>query len=137
MSEVLYLNLADYLLIAEAVLGTAAEELAYVVRVDLAESALAAPAAGFGGVEFYPNFADKVAVLCRRLIKNHPLPDGNKRAGFLCAVEFTERNGYRWTPPPEDESDGDETVRVIEAVAASEIDEQQLAGWIRARIAKG
>lgn len=48
MSEVHYLNLADYLLIAEAVLKTPAEELALVIRVDLAESALAAPAAEFG-----------------------------------------------------------------------------------------
>lgn len=62
MSEVRYLNLADYLLIAEAMLETPAEELALVIRVDLAESALAAPAAEFGGVEFYPDFADKVAV---------------------------------------------------------------------------
>ncbi len=77
MSEVHYLNLADYLLIAEAVLATPAEDLAHVIRLDLAESALVAPAAEFGGVEFYPDFADKVAVLCRRLIKNHALPDGN------------------------------------------------------------
>lgn len=136
MSEVHYLNLADYLLIAEAVLKTPAEELALVIRVDLAESALAAPAAEFGGVEFYPDFADKVAVLCRHLIKNHALPDGNKRVGFLCAVEFAERNGYRWTSPPDDEPEGAETVRVIEGVAAGELDERQLAGWVRARLAE-
>jgi death-on-curing protein len=84
LSEVRYLDLADYLLIAEAVLDTPAEELALVIRVDLAESALASPAAEFGGVEFYPDFAVKVAVLCRHLIKNHALPDGNKRVGLLC-----------------------------------------------------
>lgn len=78
MIEVRYLDLADYLLIAEAVLETPAEELALVIRVDLAESALSAPAAEFGGVDFYPDFADKVALLCRHLIKNHALPDGNK-----------------------------------------------------------
>ena len=136
MSEVHYLDLADYLLIAEAVLETPAEELALAIRVDLAESALAAPAAQFGGVEFYPDFANKVAVLCRRLIKNHALPDGNKRVGFLCAVEFAERNGYRWTPPPDDDPEGTESVRVIEGVAAGELDEQQLAEWVRARLAE-
>ena len=135
MSEVHYLDLADYLLIAEAVLETPAEELALAIRVDLAESALAAPAAQFGGVEFYPDFANKVAVLCRRLIKNHALPDGNKRVGFLCAVEFAERNGYRWTPPPDDDPEGAESVRVIEGVAAGELDEQHLAEWVRARLA--
>ena len=64
MSEVRYLDLGDYLLIAEAVLGTKAEELGHVARLELAESALAAPGAEFGGVEFFPDFADKVAVLC-------------------------------------------------------------------------
>lgn len=32
-------------------------------RVDLAESALAAPASEFGGREFFPEFPTKVAVL--------------------------------------------------------------------------
>ena len=48
-----YLDLVDYLLIAEAATGVAAEVLVRSPRVALAESALHAPAAGFGGVEFY------------------------------------------------------------------------------------
>ena len=45
-----YLELADFLLIAEAVTGTPAEALASSDRtVHLAESALAAPAAAYGG----------------------------------------------------------------------------------------
>lgn len=46
-----YLELADYLLIAEAVLGVPAELIADFNRIGLADSALAAPRAGFGGVE--------------------------------------------------------------------------------------
>jgi len=46
-----YLDLADYLLIAEAVLGVPAEEIARWPGIGLAHSALYAPAAGFGGVE--------------------------------------------------------------------------------------
>jgi prophage maintenance system killer protein len=30
-------------------------------------------------VEFYPDVIDKAAVLCVRLARNHPLPDGNQR----------------------------------------------------------
>jgi death-on-curing protein len=37
-------------------------------------------AAGFGDEDLYPDFVDKSAVLVVRLAKNHPLPDGNKRA---------------------------------------------------------
>jgi hypothetical protein len=47
------------------------------VRLDLAESALHAPQAAWGGVEFYPSFPMKAAVLLGRLTKNHALPDGN------------------------------------------------------------
>lgn len=49
-----YLDLADFLLIADAVLEIPAEDLARAGRLELAESALYAPVAEFGGVEFYP-----------------------------------------------------------------------------------
>jgi death-on-curing protein len=78
-----YLELADYLLIAEAVLGVPAELIADFNRIGLADSALAAPRAGFGGIDAYPDFETTAAVLCWHLVKNHPLPDGNKRCAFL------------------------------------------------------
>jgi death-on-curing protein len=129
-----YLDLADYLLIAEAVLGVDAEALVHLAAVDLAESALVAPAASFGDVEFYPDFATKAAVLCWRLAKNHPLPDGNKRVAFLSTVEFIERNGFVWEPPPGGDGGVTETVQTIEATAAGKMEEAALADWIRARI---
>jgi len=58
-----YLTLAEALTIAEAVTGTPAAVLARASRLDLLDSALHAPRAGFGDVEFYPDFADKAAVL--------------------------------------------------------------------------
>jgi death on curing protein len=134
VTRVRYLDLADFLLIAEAVLGVGAEELAYATRIDLAESALASPSAGFGGHEFYPTLAEKAAVLCHHLVRNHPLVDGNKRVGYLCLVEFVERNGYSWTAPAGDDPSGDETVHVIERVAAGSIDPAALALWVENRM---
>jgi len=128
-----YLDLADYLLIAEAVLDIPAEDLARAGRLELADSALHAPAAEFGGVEFYPNLARKTAVLASRLIGNRPLPDGNKRVGYLSAIEFVARNGGTWTNPPDD-PDGDETVAVIEGVAAGAVDEDEFTAWIAERL---
>ncbi len=128
-----YLDLADFLLIAEAVLDIPAEDLARVTRTELAESALHSPAATFGGVEFYPDLASKTAVLAARLINNHPLPDGNKRVGYLCALEFIARNGGTWTHPPDD-PEGDDTVAPIEGVAAGQIDEDTFTVWIRQRL---
>jgi len=125
-----YLDLADYLLIAEAVLGAPAEQIARWPGIGLAESALHAPAAGFEGVEFYPDVIDKAAVLCVRLARNHPLPDGNKRVAYLAMLEFLARNGVELTPPSVDE-----TVVTIEHVAAGNISERELADWLRAALA--
>ena len=125
-----YLDLADYLLIAEAVLGVPAEQIARWPGIGLAESALHAPAARFEGVEFYPDVIDKAAVLCVRLARNHPLPDGNKRVAYLAMLEFLARNGVELTPPSVDE-----TVVTIEHVAAGNISERVLADWLRAALA--
>jgi len=125
-----YLDLADYLLIAEAVLGAPAEQIARWPGIGLAESALHAPAAGFEGVEFYPDVIDKAAVLCVRLARNHPLPDGNKRVAYLAMLEFLARNGVELMPPSVDE-----TVVTIEHVAAGNISERELADWLRAALA--
>jgi death on curing protein len=122
-----YLDLAEYLLIAEAVLGVAAEEIARWPGIGLAESALHAPAAGFAGVELYPDVVDKAAVLCVRLARNHPLPDGNKRVAYLAMLEFLARNDVEWMPPSVDEA-----VATIERAAAGGFSEQGLAGWLRA-----
>ena len=110
-----------------------AEQLLKAYRIDLAESALHAPAAEFGGVEFYTDLATKTAVLASRIIRNHPLPDGNKRVGYLCALEFVARNGGTWTNPPDD-PEGDITVATIEGVAAGEISEEDLADWVAERL---
>jgi death on curing protein len=127
-----YLDLADYLLIAEAVLGVSAEEIARWPGVGLAESALHAPAAGFAGVELYPDVVDKAAVLCVRLARNHPLPDGNKRVAYLAMLEFLARNDVEWIPPSVDE-----TVATIERVAAGRFSEQELADWLHANSPQG
>ncbi|MBA3606681.1 MAG: Fic family protein [Acidimicrobiia bacterium] len=47
------------------------------------DSALHAPASGFGDDDdFYSDLYDKAAVLTCRLVWNHPLPDGNRRAAW-------------------------------------------------------
>jgi death on curing protein len=124
-----YLDLADYLLIAEEVLGVPAEAIARWPGIGLAESALNAPAMGLGGVEFYPDVIDKAAVLCVRLARNHPLPDGNKRVAYLALVEFLARNDVEWAPPSVEE-----TVAMVEGVSAGSITEQELADWLRASL---
>ena len=129
-----YLDLADFLLRAEAALDIRAETLYTQVNLPMAESALSAPRAAFGEVEFYPDFAEKVAVLGHRLIANHPLPDGNKRTALLCMIEFVETNGRIWRRPAADDPDGDETVDTLVALAAGELPSEDFIDWVRKRI---
>jgi death-on-curing protein len=131
-----YLELADFLLIAEAVLQTPAKEIAQDSNLNLADSALHAPRARFVGEEFYPEFPTKAAVLGAHLVKNHPLRDGNVQVALVATVEFCTRNGFRWSPPPDD-ADGEATANVFLGLAAAPINDQvikELAEWIAERI---
>ena len=75
----IYLSLAEALLLAEAATGIDAATLIQVSRTELLDSALHAPRAGFGDVDMYPDLETKAAVLAVRISRNRPLPDGNKR----------------------------------------------------------
>lgn len=111
-------------------LGAPAERLARMVLVSSAESALAAPFASFDGIEFYEDPAERAAICCSRIIRNHPFPDGNKRVGYECMREMLERDGLPWPRPAEDV---DEIAGTIEALAAREISERDFVAWVRAR----
>jgi death-on-curing protein len=126
-----YLDLAEYLWLAEQVTGVDAATLAKASRVDLADSALHAPAAGFGDEDFYPDIYDKAAILCCRLAWNHPLPDGNKRASWAALLLFIDLNDGVWDPDPPDVDQAEEAMM---AVAAGEVDEDWVADWLRERV---
>ena len=126
-----YLSLAEFWYLAEQVTGIDAPTLIRASRVDLADSALHAPQAGFGDDDFYPDPYDKAAVLACRISWNHPLPDGNKRAAWACMVLFVDLNGGTWAAGG---PDVDEAVDTMLAVAAREVDEAWLAAWLRDRI---
>jgi death-on-curing protein len=128
-----YLDLGDFLLIAEAVTGIPAEVLGSSERViSQADSALHVPGSGFGDLEAYPAFAEKAAILCARIIQNHALPDGNKRTVFMCMVEFIERNGRRLEFRATDAAE--RVARVLVDVAAHSISEQEFLDWVADRL---
>ena len=123
-----YLGLTDYLEVAAAVTGLDIRTLTMATKLDLADSALHAPAASFAGEEFFPEFVDKAAVLLVRLTRNHPLLDGNKRAAWVMMRIFVESNNWSWAPYPS----VDEAEKSVLAVAAGEWDEERTAEWLRA-----
>jgi hypothetical protein len=54
-----YPEFGDFCDVAAEILGTTPEQIARLPNIDLAESALAAPRAGFGDVEVYPTLLEK------------------------------------------------------------------------------
>lgn len=118
-------------MIAESILNVDAKALANKHTIDRAESALHAPTIGFGDRDVYESIEAKAAILCSRIARNHPLPDGNQRTAFICLIEFLHRNGYQWT---DHSDDPDETVRLIERVAAGELTENDLTDVVAQRI---
>jgi len=123
-----YLTLAEALVIAEAVTGIDARILSRASRVDLLDSALHAPQAGFGDEDFYPSLFEKAAVLVVRIAGNHPLPDGNKRLAWQALTIFLALNGHRLAVG------ADEAVGLMLEVAAGERNEEAVAAWLRDRV---
>jgi death-on-curing protein len=128
------LALADFLLIAEAVLETPAEDLVRTVLIGSAESALAAPFATFAGIVFYDEPVERAAICCSRIVRNHPLPDGNKRVGYECMREMLERGGFPWPRPTEDAVI---IADAVEALAGRQMSERDFVTWVKVRVRIG
>jgi death-on-curing protein len=90
----------------------------------LLDSALARPVnlAAYGN----PGVEDCAAAYGFGIARNHPFIDGNKRTAFVCIELFLALNGYDLM------ADDVDCVRTMLALAAGELDEAELAEWIRA-----
>lgn len=127
---IIYPEFGDFCDIAAEILGTTPEQIAALPNIGLAESALAAPRAGFGDTDLYPTLLDKAAILLERIARNHPLPDGNKRTAFLLTARFLEVNAS-----PLHGALPDVDVPTVERVAAGQLNQQEIRAWLSARIA--
>ncbi|XAS75719.1 Fic family protein [Dermatophilaceae bacterium Sec6.4] len=125
-----YIRLGEYFWLAEQVTGINSNDLSAAARIELADSALHAPQAGFEGHEFYPELLEKAAVLVCRLAWNHPLPDGNKRAAWAAMAMFLDLNDVDWNP---DSPQVDEAEAAMVAIAAEQVDQAWVATWLRGR----
>ncbi len=125
-----YITLPEYYWLAEQVTGVDAAVLARTGRIDLADSALHAPQASFGGQEFYPGLVEKAAALTCHLAWNHPLPDGNKRASWASLTMFLDLNDHVWDPDPPDVDAAEEAVL---AITTHQHDEASFADWLKDR----
>jgi death on curing protein len=125
---VIYPEFGDFCEVAAQILGTTPEQIVRLPNTGLAESAIAAPRAGFGDTDVYPTLLEKAAVLLERLARNHPLPDGNKRTAFLLTEIFLEINGSAL-----DGELPDVDVPMVEQIAAGEVSQDEIVAWLSER----
>lgn len=92
------------------------------------ESALARPQqkAAYGE----PDLADLTAAYAFGIARNHPFVDGNKRVAFVALELFLRINGFELV------ADDRACLAVMLDLAAGELEEEALAAWIRARLAR-
>lgn len=76
-----------------------------------------------------PDMAALAAAYAYGLAKNHPFVDGNKRTSFVACELFLAINGHELT------MDDTEAVTTWLALAAGELEEEQLAWRIRGAMA--
>lgn len=74
--------------------------------------------------------AELAAAYAFGIAKNHAFVDGNKRAAFLSVGLFLAVNGYELRATQLD------AIQTIMALAAGELEEQQLAEWIAGNAVK-
>jgi death on curing protein len=91
----------------ESLLRSALERPVNKWQYEQADSAMLAAAYAFG------------------LAKNHAFVDGNKRVAFIAMVVFLRKNGVHFAPGQA------QSTKIILALAAGEVSEDNLARWIR------
>jgi death-on-curing protein len=64
-------------------------------------SAIAAPAATFGGDYLLGDLHEMAAAYLTGLVLNHPFVDGNKRVAAMTALAFLHMNGWQLLMPQE------------------------------------
>lgn len=93
--------------------------------VGLLESALAQPAAMFGGQYLHADVFEMAAAYLFHLVKNHPIIDGNKRVGLEAALVFLEINGHSV------ETTDDALVDLVLQTAQAQVAKQEIAEFLR------
>jgi death on curing protein len=96
-----------------------------VLNPGLLESALAQPAASFGGAYLHEDLASMAAAYLFHICKNHPFADGNKRTATHAAVVFLELNGHELDLPL------DEAEQLVLGVAEGKVEKEEVARFFR------
>jgi death-on-curing protein len=91
----------------------------------LLQSALAMPAAGFGGRYLHADLLEMGAAYLFHIMQNHPFIDGNKRTGTVAAIVFLSLNGI------ELEADETQLEKLVIDVAKGKVGKNTVANFLR------
>jgi death-on-curing protein len=92
----------------------------------LLQSALAMPAAAFGGQYVHSDLCEMAAAYLFHIVQNHPFIDGNKRVGAVAADVFFALNDVRLT------ADQDAYADLVLSLASGETPKSAVAEFSRA-----
>jgi len=91
----------------------------------LLQSAMAVPAAGFGGRYLHTDLFEMAAAYLFHITQNHPFINGNKRTGAVASLVFLSLNDV------EIEADEEEFERIVLGVAEGNIAKASVAEFFR------
>jgi death-on-curing protein len=92
----------------------------------LLQSAIAMPAASFGGQFLHSDLCEMAAAYLFHIVQNHPFIDGNKRVGAVAAFVFLALNNLRMT------AGNDALAELVLSVARGESRKSGVADFFRA-----
>ena len=93
--------------------------------IGLLQSALAMPAAGFGGQYLHTDLFEMAAAYLFHITQNHPFVDGNKRTGAVAAIVFLALNDIDLN------ADEDEFEKMVLQVAEGKTGKETIATFLR------
>jgi death-on-curing protein len=95
---------------------------------NLLHSAVAMPAAMFGGRFLHADLLEMAAAYLFHLVRNHAFVDGNKRVAAAAAVAFLELNNLRFT------ADADAYANLVLSVARGDVTKTAIAAFFRQNV---
>lgn len=123
-SQIIFITVDDVLEFHELQIAEFGGDPA-VRDIGLLESAVAMPAATFGGEYLHRDIYEMAATYLVHLVKNHPFVDGNKRSGTVAALAFLRVNGVEAHFPDEP------LYNLVLAVATGQAGKDQAANFFR------
>lgn len=93
--------------------------------MELLQSAVAMPAAGFGEDYLHADIHEMAAAYLFHIVRNHPFVDGNKRTGAVAALVFLIMNGI------ELHASEDSLEKIVRSVANGKMDKAGVSAFFR------